>query len=61
MIGTVRIFKPEADAGLICVIIDNQKAIALGLEPVGLMNWAIWLNERREREATVQKYQPNSR
>ncbi|GEM_PF-4531590 len=59
MIGSVQVLKPEADAGLVCIIIDNEKAAELGLAPVGLLNWAIWINEHQQRMANVQKYQPH--
>lgn len=40
LIGTIQVLKPEREKGIIAVILDNEKAAALGLAPAGLNSGA---------------------
>ena len=53
LIGTIRLLKPEHENGLVAVILDNEKATALGLESVGLTGDAQLLAERIVPAATL--------
>lgn len=53
LIGTIRLLKPEHEKGLVAVILDNEKATALGLASVGLNGDAQLLVERIVPDATL--------
>jgi hypothetical protein len=56
LIGTIQIFKPDREKGLVAVIIDNEKLLALGLKPFKLMDAAQVLVDRTIPEQTIRVY-----
>ncbi|MCF5382491.1 hypothetical protein GIW05_03090 [Pseudomonas syringae] len=53
LVGTVQVLKPASEKGLVAVILDNEKAAALGLEPWGLLNGAQMLTRHNVDAATL--------
>ena len=56
LIGTIQVLKPEHEKGIIAVILDNGKAEALGLPPVGLVSGAQMLVDRMIPKQTLHAY-----
>jgi hypothetical protein len=55
VIGTIEILKPAHEAGLIAVIVDNEKAQGLGFNPIGLTNGAEWVVGKRQAAPSFQR------
>ncbi len=56
LIGTIQVLKPEQDKGIIAVILDNEKATALGLPPAGLISGAQMVVDRGLPPQTLHKH-----
>lgn len=56
LIGTIQVLKPEKHKGLVAVILDNDRAVAMGLPRVGLMSGAQMLVDRAIPTPTIRSH-----